>query len=140
MNFAVFLVLHIALDHKVAWTIVLLPAVLLPLVILTLGVSWLLAALGVYLRDIGQITGVLATAMLFLSTAMFPVDTLPAQYRWLLMINPLSFIINQARNVALWGKLPNWWGLGAYTCCSLLVFYMGYTAFRLTRRGFADVI
>lgn len=140
MNFLVFLVLHIALDHTVTWTIVLLPIVLLPLVIFTLGVSWLLASLGVYLRDIGQITGVLATAMLFLSTAMFPIDALPERYRWLLMVNPLSFIIDQARDVALWGRLPNWIGLGIYALCALLVFYVGYTAFRLTRRGFADVI
>lgn len=140
MNFLVFLVLHIVLDHSVAWTIVLLPLVLLPLVILTLGVSWLLAALGVYLRDISQVTGVLTTAMLFLSTAMFPIDALPVRYRWLLMINPLSFIIDQARNVALWGKLPDWIGLGIYALLALAVLYLGYAAFRLTRRGFADVI
>jgi lipopolysaccharide transport system permease protein len=140
MNFLVFVVLHILLDHTMAWTIVFLPLVMFPLVLLTLGVSWLLAALGVYLRDISQITGVLATAMLFLSTAMFPVDALPPQYRWLLMMNPLSFIIDQARAVALWGQLPDWIGLGIYTLCALAVLYFGYTAFRLTRRGFADVL
>jgi lipopolysaccharide transport system permease protein len=140
MNFLVFLALHIILDHTTAWTIVLLPLVLLPLVLLALGVSWLLAALGVYLRDIGQITGVLATAMLFLSTAMFPIEALPPQYRWLLIINPLTFIIDQARAVALWGQMPNWAGLGLYTLCALAVLYFGYTVFRLTRRGFADVI
>jgi ABC-type polysaccharide/polyol phosphate export systems, permease component len=140
MNFLVFLALHILLDHTVTWTIVLLPLVLLPLVLLTLGMSWLLAALGVYLRDIGQITGVLATAMLFLSTAMFPIDALPPQYRWLLLLNPLSYIIDQARAVALWGQMPNWIGLGIYTLCALVVLYFGYTVFRLTRRGFADVI
>ncbi|MFK2900931.1 ABC transporter permease [Dyella jejuensis] len=140
MNFVVFLALHIVLDHTVVWTIVFLPLVLLPLVLLTLGVSWLLAALGVYLRDISQITGVLATAMLFLSTAMFPIDALPPQYRWLLLINPLSFIIDQERNVALWGILPNWIGLGIYTLFASAALYLGYTVFRLTRRGFADVI
>lgn len=140
MNFLVFLALHLALDDTVAWTTVFLPIVMLPLVVFTLGVSWLLAALGVYLRDIGQITGVLATAMLFLSTAMFPVDALPERYRWLLMLNPLTFIIDQAREVALWGRTPNWTGLGIYTLCAALFLYFGYGVFRLTRRGFADVI
>jgi lipopolysaccharide transport system permease protein len=140
MNFMVFLALHLVLDHTMTWTIVLLPLVMLPLVLLTLGVSWLLAALGVYLRDISQITGVLATAMLFLSTAMFPIEALPPQYRWLLIINPLTFIIDQARAVALWGHMPDWTGLGIYTLCALIVLYLGYTVFRLTRRGFADVI
>jgi len=105
-----------------------------------LGVSWFLAALGVYLRDIGQITGVLATALLFLSPAMYPIEILPPQYRWMMMMNPLTFIMDQAREVTLWGHLPNWTGLGIYAACALLVMYLGYGAFRVTRRGFADVI
>jgi len=140
MNFVVFLLLHAVLDHALAWTTIFLPLVLLPLVLLTLGTSWFLAAIGVYLRDVGQITGVLATAMLFLSTAMFPIDALPPQYRWLLIANPLTFIIDQARAVALWGQLPDWVGLGIYTGCALVAVYLGYGVFRLTRRGFADVI
>lgn len=140
MNFVVFLLLHALLDHALAWTTIFLPLVLFPLVLLALGMSWFLAALGVYLRDISQVTGVLATAMLFMSTAMFPAQALPAQYRWLLMVNPLSFIIDQARAVALWGRLPDWMGLGIYTGIALLVVYLGYGVFRLTRRGFADVI
>lgn len=140
MNLLVFLVLHLALDRTASWTSIFLPVVLLPLVFLTLGVSWFLAALGVYLRDIGQVTGVLATALLFLSPAMYPVEILPPQYRWLMMMNPLTFIMEQAREVALWGNLPNWAGLGVYTVCALVVMYLGYGVFRLTRRGFADVI
>ncbi|WP_266183418.1 ABC transporter permease [Dyella humicola] len=140
MNFLVFLVLHLALDHTLAWTTLLLPLVMLPLVIFALGMSWFLAALGVYLRDIGQITGVIATAMLFTSTAMFPIEALPPAYRWPLRLNPLTFIIDQARDVTLWGRLPDWLGLGVYTLCALVVLYGGYGVFRLTRRGFADVI
>lgn len=140
MNFVVFLALHLILDHTLTWTTVLLPVVMLPLVILAMGVSWLLAALGVYMRDIGQITGVLATAMLFLSTAMFPIDALPHRYQWLLRLNPLTFIIDQARAVTLWGHMPNWGGLAVYTVCSVLIFMGGFAVFSLTRRGFADVI
>ena len=140
MNTLVFLALHLFLDHQLAWTTLLLPLVLLPLVVLSLGVSWLLAALGVYLRDIGQVTGVLATAMLFLSPAMYPMDALPATWRWLLQLNPLTFIINQARAVTLWGTLPDWQGLGIYMVCALVMLAAGYGLFGLTRRGFADVI
>lgn len=140
MNTIVFLLLHALLDHSLVWTTLLLPVVLFPLVLLTLGVSWLFAAIGVYLRDIGQITGVLSTAMLFLSSAMFPLDALPQQYRWLLVMNPLTFIIDQAREVMLWGKFPDWAGLGVYTTFALVAMYLGYGVFRLTRRGFADVV
>lgn len=140
MNVLVFIALHAFLDHKIVWTIVFLPLVMLPLVLFTLGVSWFLAAIGVYLRDVGQITGVLSTAMLFLSSAMFPLSALPQQYRWLLVLNPLTFIIDQARDVALWGRLPDWAGLGIYSGLSIFSVYLGYGVFRVTRRGFADVV
>jgi lipopolysaccharide transport system permease protein len=67
MNVIAFILLRLVIEGQIAWTIVYLPFVVFPLVLLTLGISWLLAALGVYLRDIGQITGVLATALLFMS-------------------------------------------------------------------------
>jgi lipopolysaccharide transport system permease protein len=140
MNLLVFFSLHILLDHAFAWTTIFLPVVLLPLVLIALGMSWLLAALGVYLRDVAQVTGVLATAMLFMSTAMFPLDALPHNYRWLLKLNPLTFFIDQARDVTLWGRQPDWLGLALYAVGGMLVVYGGFAVFQLTRRGFADVI
>ncbi len=140
MNTLVFIVLRLALEGAIAWTIIFLPIVLLPLSVLMLGISWLLAALGVYLRDIGQITGVLATALLFMSSAMIPLASVPAQYRILFQLNPLTFIIDQAREVALWGHFPNWSGLGLYTAGALLVAYAGFACFSATRRGFGDVL
>ncbi|AER55138.1 ABC-2 type transporter [Pseudoxanthomonas spadix BD-a59] len=140
MNVVAYAVLALAMDQYLPWTIVLLPLAVLPLVILGLGVSWGLAALGVYFRDITQITGVASTALLFTSTAIIPVSAIPDNMRWLFMANPLSFIIDQARNVAVWGKMPDWQGLAIYALVALLVSYLGYGVFRATRRGFADVL
>lgn len=140
MNIIVFMVLHLVVDHAFAWTIVFLPIVIAPMVILALGLAWFLAALGVYFRDIGQITGIATTAMLFLSSAIVPLQAVPARYRLLFDLNPLTFIVNQARDVALWEKMPNWIGLGIYAALALCVMYAGYAVFNLTRRGFADVI
>lgn len=140
MNFIVFLILHLIMGGALAWTILLAPVVFAPLVILTLGVCWFLAAFGVYLRDITQVTGVIATAMLFLSSAMIPTKAIPEQYRTLFELNPLTFIIDQMREVALWGNLPDWGGLLIYTLLSVVVFYAGFASFHLSRRGFADVL
>ena len=112
----------------------------LPLAVAALGVGWLLSSLSVFLRDIGQITGVLATAMLFLSSAIVPVDTLPDHYQWVFRLNPLTFIIDQAREVAFWGRMPDWAGLGLYAMGAVLFAYLGYAVFQKTRRGFADVL
>ena len=140
MNVLAFIVLRLAIEGVVAWTIIFLPLVVLPLALLTLGVSWVLAALGVYLRDIGQITGVLATALLFMSSAMIPLSVVPQHYRIFFMMNPLTFIIDQAREVALWGNAPDWLGLLIYGLVGIGMAYIGYLWFSLTRKGFGDVL
>jgi lipopolysaccharide transport system permease protein len=140
MNVLVLLIIFAARFGVPPWTVVLFPLVLLPLALVGAGTGWLFASLGVYLRDISQITGVLATAMLFLSSAVVPVDTLPAHYQAIFRLNPLSFIIDQARAVALWGQQPDWLGLGLYALGALAICYLSYAWFRATRSGFADVL
>lgn len=140
MNVLVFIALRLALDGQFDWTIVLLPLVLLPLVVLILGVSWFLASLGVYLRDITQVTGVVSMALLFLSSAMMPVESVPESFRWIFLVNPLTAIIDQARNVMLWGRMPDWMVLLRYLIGALCVMYLGRAWFAATRRGFADVL
>jgi lipopolysaccharide transport system permease protein len=139
-NCIVFAVLHLAFRHYLAPTTIFLPLVIAPLVIFTVGVVWFLASLGVYMRDISQMTGVIATAMLFLSSAIVPVETLPEKYQIIFSLNPLTYIINQARWVAIWGHMPNFVGLGIYTLGSLCFAYAGYAWFCKTKKGFADVL
>lgn len=122
------------------WTAVFIPLVLLPLVILTLGLSWMLASLGVFLRDVGQSIGIITTVMMFLSPVFYPVTALPEKFRPWIMINPLTFIIEQSREVLIWGRLPDWTGLGIYTLAGTLVAWTGYAWFQKTRKGFADVL
>lgn len=122
------------------WTVVLFPLVLLPLALVGAGIGWLFASLGVYLRDISQITGVMSAALLFLSSAMVPVDTLSPRYQVIFRLNPLTFIIDEGRKVALWGQLPDWTGLGLYSLGAIAFCYLSYAWFRATRPGFADVL
>ena len=122
------------------WTVVFTPFVLLPLVILTLGLSWMLASLGVFLRDVGQTIGIITTVMMFLSPVFYPVTALPEEFRPWLMANPLTFIIEQAREVLIWGRLPDWEGLGIYILAATVVAWVGYVWFQKTRKGFADVL
>ncbi|WP_324711017.1 ABC transporter permease [Pseudomonas citronellolis] len=122
------------------WTIILVPLVYMPLIVLTLGLAWILASLGVYLRDINQTIGIITTVMLFLSPVFFPVSALPENYRPLMQFNPLTFIIEQARAVLVWGQLPDFQGLVLYSLIALLVAWVGYAWFQKTRRGFADVL
>lgn len=140
MNIAVFVFLHYLLDGRISGLVLLFPIVLTPLILLAIGIGWIFAALGVYFRDVSQVTGVISTAMFFLSSAMVPVSALPAAYQPIFRANPLTFIIDQAREVALWGHLPDWLGLAQYTLVSIFVMAVGFAMFQVTRRGFADVL
>ena len=122
------------------WTAVFIPFVLVPLVIFTLGVAWMLASLGVFLRDVSQTIGIITMVMMFLSPVFYPVTALPEAFRPWLMANPLTFIIEQAREVLIWGRMPDWIGLGIYTLVAAMAAWVGYVWFQKTRKGFADVL
>lgn len=130
----------IVLHQYLPWTVILVPVIIAPLVFVTLGVSWFLASLGVYLRDIGQTINVVTMVMLFLAPVFYPMSVLPEQYQMVMLVNPLTFIIEQVRQVLIFGQLPNWKGLAVYTMISITILWVGYWWFQRTRRGFADVI
>jgi lipopolysaccharide transport system permease protein len=140
ISLGVLLLAFFAFNGYVHWTAFLAPIVLLPLAILSLGIAWMLASLGVFLRDVGQVIGLVTTVMMFLAPVFYPVTALPEEFRPWLMANPLTFIIEQARAVLVWGHMPDWVGLGIYTLVAVAVAWLGYAWFQRTRRGFADVL
>lgn len=131
---------YLAVNHSLQWTAIFLPIIFLPLVLFSLGVSWMLASLGVYIRDIGQMTGMLTTVLLFMSPIFYPASRLPEPYQTIIYLNPLTFIIEQARDVLMWGHLPNWPGVLVALSVSILVAWTGFFWFQKTRKGFADVL
>ena len=134
------LIFYIVLFGTPPATALLLPLVLLPLVLLTLGLSWFLASISVYLRDIGQFIGIIITAMLFLSPIFYPRSTLPQGYQVALQANPLTLPVEMVRDVLFWGRPPQWELLAVYSAISVLVACAGFAWFQRTRKGFADVI
>ena len=140
ISLGVLLLAFMLFNGFVHWTVIFVPLILLPLIILTLGVSWLLAAIGVFLRDIGQTIAILTTVLMFLSPVFYPVTAVPEGFRPFIMANPLTFIIEQAREVLIWGRLPDWFGLGLYTIIVSIIAWLGYALFQKMRKGFADVL
>ncbi|MGJ7514113.1 ABC transporter permease [Pseudomonas baetica] len=140
VSLAVLLLAYVIFQGPPHLSTLLAPIVILPLIILTLGLSWVLASLGVYLQDVGQTTGIITTVMLFLSPVFFPLHSLPQQYQTIILLNPLTFIIEQMREVLVWGRMPDFVGLGVYLIISLIVAAAGYAWFQKTRSGFADVL
>lgn len=121
-------------------SVVTVPVVLLPLVLFCAGSSWFLAAITVYVRDVSQLTGLLATVLLFLSPIFYPLEMIPEQFRGLMILNPLTVPVEQLRVVVLSGHWPDWPALAWHTAACVLVAWLGYAWFQKTRKGFADVL
>lgn len=123
-------------------TIFYLPLIIFPFCLVVMGFSWVLASLGVYLRDIGQLIGIAVIAMMFLSPVFYPIDSLSDGYRHLLLVNPLTIPIEQARNFLFWGISPdvNLELIIVYWAAALAVVCFGFFWFQKTRKGFADVL
>lgn len=118
----------------------LLFVLLFPFMLMVLGLGWFLASLGVYLRDVAQVIGLITSALMFMSPIFYPVTALPEDFRWLLQINPLTFVIEQARMVMIWGLGMNWISLALYTLLASMIAWSGFAWFQKTRKGFADVL
>lgn len=140
ISLTILLIALLLINHSIHWTVILMPVILAPFLLLSIGISWFLTATGVFVRDIGQFIGLALTMLLFLSPVFYPATALPESLRDYLFLNPLSFIIEQLRAVALYGQLPDWRGLAIYTLIGLLFAQIGFWWFEKTRKGFADVL
>ncbi len=120
----------------IAPTAILLPLVFVAFVPMVAGFTWFLAAMGVFFRDLQQFVAVLSTALVFLAPIFYPRSLLPEEYRWLLMLNPLSAVVEAARDLVLWGQLPDWRMALGYTAVSLVVAWLGWATFHNHAQGF----
>lgn len=128
------------LQGSVPLTIFYLPLVLLPYMLLLVGLSYFLAAIGVFVRDLTHVVGILATVAMFASPVLFPIENVPEGFRIYLYANPLTFVVEQLRDVAILGNMPDWRGLLIYSGAATIVALMGFWWFQATRKGFADVL
>ncbi|KZC25196.1 ABC transporter permease [Rhodanobacter thiooxydans] len=140
ISLVVLLLLQLLFNQNIPWTVVLFPLVLLPLILATMGFAWFLASLGVYVRDIGQVTGIFTTALLFLSCVFYPLSSLPEKYQYLMKLNPLAYIIEGSRDTLIFGRIPDFSQWLVYFVISTIVAWLGFAWFQRTRGGFADVI
>jgi lipopolysaccharide transport system permease protein len=140
ISIVVLFLVYLFANGFIHWTAIFLPLVFLPIIILTTGLAWILASVGVFVRDVGQTIGILMSVMMFLSPVFYPVSALPAFLQPWIKVNPLTFIIEQTRAILIWGQMPNWTNLLIYTFISLVIAWAGFFWFQKTRKGFADVL
>lgn len=139
VSFSVWITAYTILYGFPPLTFLLFPVILLPFMFFISGVSWLLSALSVFVRDITQFINIIITVLMFMSPVFYPVTALPEKYRSYLFINPLTYFVETFRGVIFFGH-----GIDTYypICVigSLIMMWAGFYFFQKTRKGFADVI
>lgn len=126
--------------HTFSLTIICLPLVLLPLFFLCCGISWFVASLGVYVRDLTNVVGIGVQVLFFITPIVYRLEMVPESLRLFLLLNPLTTIVQMTRSVLIYDRWPDWTILGIVTLVSFVIFQLGYCWFMKTRRGFADVL
>lgn len=140
ISLAVWLLAYVVLFGIPHITALYLPLIVLPYLMFIMGLSWGLASLGVYLRDVGQVVSILTTVLMFMSPIFYPITALPEDYRRLLYLNPLTTVIEQVRSALYLGSPPNFSMLAGYWIATFMIAWLGFAWFQKTRKGFADVL
>jgi lipopolysaccharide transport system permease protein len=134
------LIAILLIRQQVPISILWLPALLIPQLLFTLGAAWLIASLGVFLRDISQGISLFLQAWMFLTPIIYPESIVPPRYRLFINLNPFTPLIRSYRRVLIEGTAPDWAGLAYFTLFAIVSFLFGYWWFARTRKNFADVI
>lgn len=125
---------------SVPWTAAYLPLLVVPIALLSVGLSWVLSAMAVYLPDLRHVVGVLVTMLMFLTPVFYPSAALPPTFSWINDVNPIAWCVEAAKDLLFWGRPFEWSEYGVILLGATLVAWFGYAFFMLSKRGFADVM
>lgn len=134
------LIATIIVRHHLQLTAFWLPVLLIPQLLFALGSAWLMASLGVFLRDIAQGLTLLLMAWMYLTPIIYPESIVPDRFRPLIDSNPFTALVRNYRRIFLDGLNPDWQGLAYFTAFAVIIFLFGYWWFARTRKSFADVV
>lgn len=140
ISVGVLLVVQIFLDFHLPATALLLPVLLFPFFLVAVSLSFVFAAVGVFLRDIGQLTAMITTVLFFLSPIVYPSSSLPEGIQPWVNASPITYPVEQARRVLIFGELPDFSGWFVYTAFAVVLLALSFFFFQKARKGFADVL
>ncbi len=140
IGLVVLLVIAATMVEKMSLTVALLPVYLFLLALFTMGVSWMVASLQVFLRDTSQVLTIVLTFWFWVTPIFFSLDRLPESVRMLGRINPLAQVVDAYRRTILGGQTPAGADLALLAAVSTAAFLVGGAFFRYTKRAFGDVL
>jgi lipopolysaccharide transport system permease protein len=139
-NLLILVIFEFAAYGRIPWSFLWLPLVWTPFLLGTLALTWLLSAIGVFVRDIGQLVGIVISMLMFLSPIFFPLSALPARWLPILRLNPLAHVIEETRSVTILGNAPSMVYVIVGISIGMIACETSYRAFQKAKPAFADVI
>lgn len=140
ISFMILIIAKLILYHNISKTLYMIVLAMIPLIILSLGISLFISAISVYLKDVANFISVLVTVLMYVSPVFFPLSSIPESMRRVCAVNPMTYIIENFRKVVLFGECLNW-KFYFISCVVAVVFYLiGKIVFMRVKEGFADVL
>lgn len=140
ISFSILILAKLVIYHNVSKTLYMIVLAMIPLIILSVGLGLFISALSVYLKDVANVISVFVTVLMYLSPVFFPLSGVPERFRRFCEMNPMTYIIENFRNVVLYGEYLNL-KFFVISCVVAIAFYfIGKTVFMRAKEGFADVL
>ena len=115
-----------------------LPVVMVVEYILALGLTMIMCALTVYLRDLEYVLGIITMAWQFLTPIMYSMDYVPEQYRWVFSLNPMTYVIVAYRDILYYGKVPELKNLLSAIVIGIIALVIGWLVFERLQKHFVE--
>ena len=140
ISIIILLVVHVVLKGEMHWTVLYVPVIWLPVILSCLACSFFVASVGVFIRDLPHMLGLIFSALFFLTPILYPVSSVPKPFQLILFINPMAYAASNMRKAIVLGLAPNWSSLLLYTLVSLLALLLALLYFSRIKLRFADVL
>lgn len=138
--FTILFVGAVLFSGSLSWTMLLLPMILLPYVLMLTGIAFVLASLGVFFRDLAQVCMLITQIMYLMTPIFYSAEMVPEELDFVLVINPLAWFVSETRKIFIFKQLPDFGGIAIWLAIAVLIFYLGFCCLKKTERGFADVL
>lgn len=140
IGFVLLVIAKVIITHSISLNILYLFPLIIPFIFLLSGISWIISAIGVYFKDVIHLTGILTAMLMFASPILYPVSMLPERLQTIIYLNPLTYFIEEFRNVLIYGNHPNYLHYIISLVSTFAIAALGLIIFDRTKKGFADVI
>jgi ABC-2 type transport system permease protein len=132
------IVVVFVVQHRLHWEVLLLPLIMVLQLLFTLGLTYMMAVIGTYLPDMGEVLRPVIRGTFFITPILWPPETLPENLRWIENYNPLAYLVGAYRDMILWGELPGGLATLYFSLFSAALFLVGFALFVRFKSGFAD--